>query len=209
MRLAGALLLTLVLAGSASAQDLQRPDGWHVRFDRAGMSEADLEMFVEMPPGWHVTSGPAGIYWTPANSISGNYRAEMEVFLFDPQGMREAFGIFVGGRDLEGAGQKYTYFLLRDGGQFIVTGRDGANAPTLHPWTSHDGIQGWADHGDGASVKNVLAVEARSDEVVFFVNDSEVARVPRGDVSVDGIFGFRVNHRLNLHVARLEATPLG
>lgn len=209
MRLVGALLLTLALAAPAAAQDLQRPDGWHVRFDRQGMSEADLEMFVEMPPGWHVTSGPAGIYWNSANSVSGNYRAEMEVFMFDPAGMREAFGIFVGGSDLEGAGQKYTYFLLRDGGQYIVKGRDGADAPTLHPWANHDAIEGWSDHGDGASVKNVLAVEARSDVVVFFVNDSEVARVPRAEVSVDGIFGFRVNHRLNLHISRLEATPLG
>lgn len=208
MRFVIALVLTLSLAIPAAAQDLQRPADWLVRFDRAGMSEADLEMFVEMPPGWHVTSGPAGIYWTPANAISGNYRAEMEVFLFDPQGMREAFGIFVGGTDLEGAGQKYTYFLVRDGGQYIVKGRDGADAPTLRPWTDHDAIQEWADHGDGASVRNVLAVEARSDDVVFFINGSEMARVDRSEVAVDGIFGFRVNHRLNLHVSRLEATPL-
>ena len=90
-----------------------------------------------------------------------------------------------------------------------MKGRDGADAPTLRPWTTHDAILGWDDHGDGASVKNVLAIEARSDDVVFFVNDAEVARVPRADVTVDGIFGFRVNHRLNLHISRLEATPLG
>lgn len=90
MRFVGAVALILLLSTPSAAQDLQRPADWKIRFDRAGMSEADLEMFVEMPPGWHVTSGPAGIYWSPSNTIAGNYRVEMEVFLFDPEGDRKS-----------------------------------------------------------------------------------------------------------------------
>lgn len=206
--LVSATLVAAVLAPGAAAQDLQRPDGWLTRFDQAGASEADLEMFVEMPPGWHVSTGPAGIFWTPANTISGDFRAEMEVYLFDPQGRREAFGIFLGGRNLEGPDQEYTYFLLRDGGQYIVKRREGDEAPTVRPWTSHSAIRSFADRGDDASVQNVLAVEARGDTVRFFVNGTEVTSVPRAEVGVDGVFGFRVNHALNLHVSRLEARPL-
>lgn len=209
MRNATLLVFAVSLAGPASAQELQRPSGWTVRFDQAGATEAELETFVEMPPGWHVTSGPAGIYWGPETTMSGEFRVEMEVFLFDPQGRREAFGIFLGGRDLELPSQEYTYFLLRDGGQYIIKRRIGDEAPTIEPWTSHDAIKGYRDRGDDASVKNVLAVEAREDTVRFFVNDSEVSSVPRSDLAVDGIFGFRVNHGLNLHISRLEATPLG
>jgi hypothetical protein len=55
----------------------------------------------------------------------------------------------------------------------------------------------------------VLAVEAGAETVRFFVNDEEVAAVPRAELDVDGIFGFRVNHRLNLHISTLAATPLG
>ena len=197
-----------LFAVPATAQDLTRPEGWNIRFDMAGASEADLETFVGMPPGWHITSGPAGIYWGPGMSISGEYRAEMEVFLFDPQGRREAFGIFVGGRDLEGPGQSYTYFLLRDGGQFIIKKRDGADAPTVQGWTSHNAIRSYADRGDEATVKNVLAIEAGAETVRFLVNDTEVMRVPRSELGMDGVFGFRVNHGLNLHVSRIEATPL-
>ncbi len=207
-------LFALALASSfatplPAAQDFERPDGWQIRFDEPGASEDQLEMFVSMPPGWHVTSGPAAIYWAPEMEASGNYRIEMEVFLFEPhQGMREAFGFFAGGRDLDGDDIEYTYFLIRDGGEFIVKRREGADAPTIRPWTGHDAILGWADRGEGATAKNILAVEAAPDEVRFFVNDAQVSALPRAEVAMDGIYGFRVNHMLNLHISRLEAMPL-
>jgi len=166
-------------------------------------------MFVAMPPGWHMTTGPAGIYWKPDNTVSGEFRLEMEVFLIYPQGRREAFGLFFGGSDLEGADQAYTYFLLRDGGEFIVKKRARADAPTLRPWAADDAVLGWADRGEDVSVRNVLAVEADAESVRFFVNHEEVAVVPRAELDVDGIFGFRVNHGLNLHISTLAATPLG
>jgi hypothetical protein len=207
--LAAAAFASAGSASGAAGQDLERPEGWLTRFDQPSASEDDLEMFVEMPPGWHVSTGPAGIFWTPVNTASGDFRAEMEVYLFDPQGRREAFGIFVGGRELTAADQEYTYFLLRDGGQFIVKRREGAEAPTIRPWTSHSAIRSYADRGDDASVQNLLAVEARADVVRFFVNGTEVTSLPRAELGVDGVFGFRVNHALNLHVSRLEARPIG
>ena len=209
MRLLIATLLTSLLAAPAAAQDFHRPDDWRVRFDEEDATEDQLEMFVSMPPGWHVTSGPAAIYWDPDNLVEGRYRVEMEVFLFDPGQRREAFGIFVGGRDLEGADQAYTYFLIRNGGQFIVKERDGTEAPTIAPWTAHRAIRSYADRGEDASVRNVLAVEAGEETLRFFVNDAEVWSGPRGDLPVDGAFGFRVNHGLNVHVSRIEARPLG
>jgi len=207
--LAPLVLLALLCTAPLAAQELQRPEGWKVRFDMAGATEADLETFVAMPPGWHITSGPAGIYWDPAARASGSFRLEMEVFLFDPEGRREAFGLFLGGRDLESDAQRYTYFLIRDGGQFILKRRDGSRSPTLQGWTGHNAIASYAERGDQASVRNVLTVEARSNEVRFFVNGQEVARVPRSELDVDGSYGIRVNHALNLHVSRLELTPLG
>lgn len=196
-------------APGLAAQDFERPEDWQVRFDEPGASEEQLEMFVSMPPGWHVTSGPAAIYWGPEMEASGEYRIEMEVFLFEPQRMmREAFGFFAGGLGLDGDDIEYTYFLIRDGGEFIVKRREGADAPTILPWTGHEAILGWADRGDGATAKNILAAEADANEVRFFVNDAQVAALPRSEVAMDGIYGFRVNHMLNLHISRLEVTPL-
>jgi hypothetical protein len=192
-----------------ASQDLERPEGWKVRFDRAGSTEAELETFVSMPPGWHITTGPAGIFWDPALSAMGEFRAEMEVFLFDPGERREAFGIFFGGKDLEGPGQEYAYFVVREGGEFLVKLRRGADTPTLVAWTAHDAVASFAKRGDDSTAKNVLTVEAGSDTVRFLVNGAEVAKLPRSQLPVEGVVGIRVNHALNLHVSRLEVTPLG
>ncbi|NNM33427.1 MAG: hypothetical protein HKO53_10190 [Gemmatimonadetes bacterium] len=78
----------------------------------------------------------------------------------------------------------------------------------MRPWTAHEAIVGYADRGDAATAKNILAIEADGDTVRFFVNDAEVASLSRSEVPVDGIYGFRVNHALNVHVSRLEVTPL-
>ena len=204
-------VLFLAVSFPVQAQeDLVRPEGWQVRFDNPEASEDQLEMFVSMPPGWHVTSGPAAVYWGPDMEASGEYRIEMEVYLFDPAGRLEAFGIFVGGQDLMGDAIEYTYFLLRDGGEFIVKRREGPEAPTIHAWTGHDAILGWADREEEAStVKNVLAIEAGAETVRFFVNDAEVAALPRANLGMDGVFGMRVNHALNLHISRLETVAMG
>ncbi|MDZ7778879.1 MAG: hypothetical protein U5R14_02940 [Gemmatimonadota bacterium] len=205
-----AVLSASVLPATAlSAQDFERPSDWRVRFDQPGATEEQLEQFVEMPPGWHVTSGPAGIYWHPEAEATGSFRVEMEVYLFDPGERREAFGIFIGGRNLDAQELAYTYFLIRNGGQFIVKHRDGSEAPTIEPWTGHEAILSYSERGDDASVRNVLTVEADDGTLRFLVNGREVWRGPRDDLAVDGAYGFRVNHGLNLHISRLEMTPLG
>ncbi len=209
LTLAAAAALVLPAYAPASAQQFDRPEGWLVRFDDDRAVEEDLESFVSMPPGWHVTSGPAAIYWHPEQVASGRYRVEMEVYLFDPGARREAFGIFVGGRDLEGADQAYAYFLIRNGGEFIVKRRAGADAPTLEPWTAHRAVRSYTDRGDEASVRNVLAVDVDEKRVRFLVNGEEVWNGPRGDLPLDGTYGFRINHGLNLHVARIEASGRG
>lgn len=205
-----ALLFAVPAASSTAAQELERPPDWKVRFDRPDAGEDDLETFVAMPPGWHLTTGPAGIFWDPALTASGPFRLEADIYLFDPAGRKEAFGVFFGGSDLEGPAQSYTYFLIREGGEFILKERDGAEAPTLQGWTADEAIRSFADRDAGdSSVLNRLAVEARTEAVRFFVNGTEVASLPRSELPVEGRVGIRVNHRLDLHVARLEVRPLG
>ena len=52
----------------------------------------------------------------------------------------------------------------------------------------------------------MLAVDVGPSEVVFLVNGQTVATLPRDGLDTDGIAGLRVNHRLNLHVTRLDVT---
>lgn len=202
-------LVLLALPARVSAQDQAPPEGWKIRTDRPDQDASEL-YFVEMPPGFHVTSGPAAIYWHPDQTAAGSYRVEMEVFLFDPEGRREAFGLFMGGSDLEGPGQRYTYFLIRDGGEFLVKTREGEETGTVRNWTAHPAVLGYADREEGdVTTRNVLTADVGDEEVVFSINGDEVARVPREGLALDGVVGIRVNHRLNLHIARLEISRGG
>lgn len=205
MRITSVMAVAAVLAAPLAAQS-ERPEGWKVRLDRPGMTEADLEMFVSMPPGWHITTGhAAGIFYDPAVTASGTYTLTAKIHLFDPgQRHREAYGIFFGGRDLEGEGQRYTYFLLRDTGEFLVKKRSGADTPTLVAWTASDAIKQFGGEG---SVPNVFEVRVGADSVGFYVNGAHAATLPRSLVDTDGVVGLRLNHALNVHVESIEVKP--
>lgn len=200
-----ALLSASALAGQQG--DKPRPEGWVTRYDRADANDADL-LFVDMAPGWHVTTGPAGILYHRDSTASGNFRLESTIHLFPTNGRdREAFGIFFGGRNLDGPDQEYTYFLLRNTGEFLIKHRGGSETQTIHPWTATAAMVRWTpDLEDTAT--NVLKVEAGPEHVDFYVNDETVASLPRSEVSANGIVGFRINHALNLHLRNLLISPM-
>ncbi|MYB05409.1 MAG: hypothetical protein F4Y24_03545 [Gemmatimonadetes bacterium] len=205
---AAALVLTALPAAAQDDEGLPFPEGWQVRFDREGASMDDLYL-VTMTPGYHVTTGPAMIAWHPDSVATGDFRVESETFLFDPQGRREAFGFFIGGSDLMGPDQRYTYFLLREGGQFLVKSRAGTETPVVHDWTAHPAIVSYATRPEGsATAKNVLVLEATGDELRFSVNGESLWTGPRAGLATDGIFGLRVNHGLNLHITSIGHVPV-
>jgi len=195
-------LAVAVLAQPVAAQDeeFKRPDDWVVRFDRADADESAL-YFVSMPPGWHITTGPAAIFYDPTRVVDGQYNITSEVYLF-PGERKEAFGVFLGGQALDGAAQRYTYFLIRKDGQFLIKRRGGSETPTLHPWTEHSAILKH-DGGEGTA-KNVIEIHVRAREVHFLVNGETVASLPKSEVDTEGVVGLRVNHSRNLHVTNLE-----
>lgn len=198
------LLLAILASASLSAQD-KRPDGWKVRLDDPGPDSTKL-VFASMAPGWHVTTGPAVILWNPATTAKGAYRAETNIHLFKPSsGHAEAFGLFVGGANLDAANETYTYFLIRNDGQYLVKQRVGKDTKDVIPWTKSPAIKLF--DGTSESAANVLTVVATPTTVDFLINGTKVASKPRADVAADGIVGLRVNHNLNLHVSKLEVTP--
>lgn len=205
MRLLLLVFATSLLTGPLAAQHEERtpPPTWKVRPDHATASMDDL-YYVDMPPGWHVTTGPAAILYDPARVGEGTFTIDTEIFQFPSARVHEAYGIFFGGRDLEGDAQAYVYFLIRGDGRFLVKQRTGSTAETLVPWTAHEAIV-LRDDGD-ENIKNTLRVVAGAETVTFFVNGTEVASVPRAGLESDGIVGLRVNHSVNLHVTNLDVT---
>ncbi len=199
-----ALLLFAISSASLSAQADKRPDGWRVRLDNPGPDSTKLT-FAAMAPGFHVTTGPAVILWNPANTANGSFKAESNIFLFKPASSHaEAFGVFVGGNNLDAENESYTYFMIRNDGQYLVKQRAGKDTKDVIPWTASPAIKLY--DGKSESVANLLTVVATPASVDFLVNGTKVASRPRTDLMVDGIVGLRVNHNLNLHVSKLEVT---
>jgi hypothetical protein len=194
-------------------ENLKLPADWEVRLDH---SDADVTIgdtdsadvfFVNMTPGWHITTGPAGIFYLPGNTASGTYRASTKIYLFDPKGRNEAFGIFIGGQNLDADGHSYTYFLLRNSGEFLIKKRMGDDTKVVKDWSSAPMMTTYEDTTQ-SSVPNTLAIEVGNEQVDFFVNDEQVHSLPKSDVDTDGIVGLRINHALNVHVEDLKVEEM-
>jgi hypothetical protein len=188
----------------AAQQPSSRPGDWRVRTDRPNQADSAYRI-EQMGPGWHFYTTTNGIAWRPALTARGNFRAEAQTFLFSGgRGHRDGYGLILGGRDLEGPGQDYLYFLIRGDGHFLIKHRGGAETHDVVPWTASASVPQQPDSG---SVRAVLAVDARADSVIFNVNGQRVHALARNAVNVDGIVGLRVNHGLSVHVASLSVTP--
>lgn len=172
------------------------PAGWSVRLD-SGATKAEGVKVMPMGTGIHFTTGPAGVYYRAADTKSGAYEVHASFNQVEPSAHPEAYGIIVGGSDLAGAGQKYTYFLVRQDGQFMISRRDGAKVNAVVPWTTNAAVK-----KTDASTKglNVLAVVVAADKTRFLVNGTEVSSQPTSGVDASGIVGLRINHNLNVHV---------
>jgi hypothetical protein len=177
------------------------PSGWAVRPDGSGKpTEVSL---VTMPPGWHITTATSGIMYRSEDVASGSYEVSAKIHLFPGfGGHQEAFGLFIGGKDLAGAGQRYSYFLIRGDGTFKIKRRSGASATDVtKDWTPSPAIVKQSAEGP---VANVLSVLAGKDKVTFRVNGQEVFSAPAASLDTDGIAGLRVNHNLSVHVETFE-----
>ena len=171
------------------------PTGWKARLD--GSATINGVKVMPMGGGVHFMSGPAGIYYRPADKASGAYEARATFTQLQPAAHPEAYGLIIGGADLDGAGQKYTYFLIRQDGKFMIKRRAGDSTPTISDWTDNAAIRKADSSG---KMSNTLAIDVGKDKVRFLVNGTEVTSVDAAKVDTAGTPGLRVNHNLNLHV---------
>jgi hypothetical protein len=205
-----ALLLALVPAG-ASAQADARAAGWQLRPDQ-GHDDLTGFSFVARAPGWHLATGRfSGIVFHPERTGLGTYEATT-TFVDAPDGTSrlEGYGIFVGGTDLIGATQEYTYFLIRRDGRYLIKVRRGTAVTTVAEWTPNQAIR-VPDAGRearGRGPENTLVVRVAADSVTFVINGTPVHRMASEGIPLTGVAGIRANHGLDLYFSDLTlATP--
>lgn len=192
-------LVGVALPAAAQVPGGDFPEGWSARVDRDQPVEGVA--FATMGDGFHVTTGPAAVLYNPAWAHSGDYTVSARFTQTRAPEHPEAYGIVVGGTALDGEDQTYSYFLVRRTGEYFIATRTGAERTIVVPWTPHDAVVAQDESGRQT---NVLGARVHGDEVVFTVNGTEVARRPRSEIATDGVFGFRVNHRLDVHIDQVE-----
>jgi hypothetical protein len=177
-----------------AAQGNGAPAGYSVVTDDSTAKVTSIR-YVPSSGNLDVTTGPAHIVYAPNDTASGVYTASATINQLEAPRHPEAYGVFVGGRDLDKPSRTYTYFVVRGTGEFLVRTRDGAKTNNVVSWSANSAVPK-ADSVGKATYR--LAVRVAGDSVRFLVNDKQVAAVKAGTVPTDGVAGLRVNH--NLHV---------
>lgn len=172
------------------------PSGWNARLD-SGSTKIDGVNLMAMGAGFHFITGPAGIYYKLTDQAMGAYETHATFTQVEPSAHPEAYGLIIGGSGLDGPNQKYTYFLVRQDGMFLVKRRAGAQTPTVTNWTSHAAVKKPDASG---KMTNTLSIDVGKDTVRFLVNGTEVSSTPRTQVDADGVAGLRINHNLNVRM---------
>lgn len=204
------MIRRLALAAALAAFSLpalaQAPAGWQMRVDRS-TNAADPDdvpdvKFMTMGSGMHVTTGPAAVIWNPANTASGTYTLKGSFTLMKPSSHNNYYGLVFGGGSLDGAQQNYLYFVVGQNGTFTVKHRAGDAVHDVQPRTPHDAI---AKPDSTGKSTNALEVRVGADKIDFVVNGTVVHSTPKTGMAsrTDGIWGARINHQLDVHIAGL------
>jgi hypothetical protein len=173
------------------------PAGWKGRLDNGDATLAGARVMA-MGQGLHFQTGPAGIYYKPGDKpASGAYEVRATFSQLSAPAHPEAYGLIVGGANLDAPGQRYTYFLVRGDGKFLIKRRAGAETPTVVDWSDNAAIKK-PDAAGKAS--NTLAVKVDGGKMHFLINGTEVSSADAAKVDAAGIAGLRINHNLNVMV---------
>jgi hypothetical protein len=174
------------------------PAGWSARPDGDG----DLKnvKFVTMEPGYHLTLGPATILYREQDRVNGPFHTQAKFHQMKKLEHPEGYGLIFGGQALNGNGQKYIYFLVRDDGTYLIKRRDGEKTSEVTKgWVPHPAIKKADAQGKAT---NLLEIDAKQDlsKVGFKVNGQTVHTTDAKSMDAKGIVGLRVNHNLDVHI---------
>ena len=191
-------------------------DGWKGKVDAnaaaRGASIADSR-FAASGSNVEVKTGPAGIFWNPANTASGNYEVK-STFTEHKQNADHphAYGVFIGGSDLDTDSQAYAYCIAYADGTYSVKYFNGNKVTNV------------VDRGQSPALKKADANGAATNEVGWRVKDGSAACVINGTAvqtwpasqltgagklkSLDGTYGVRVSHNIDVTMTPLVVTKL-
>ncbi|MCC6769879.1 MAG: hypothetical protein IT360_01600 [Gemmatimonadaceae bacterium] len=221
MRYSYLALAVLVTATAVQAQDADRSvkggiqvAGWKGRVDRRPMSQGktvDDSKVVADGKGLRLSVGPAGNFWNPANTASGDFTVKA---MFDELKMAashpHSFGIFIGGQDLESENETLMYCIAYGTGKYSIKTFHGEKVTTLVNMEDTPALH--KANADGES-KNEIGWSVKGGKASCVINGTTVKTLDKSEAvaadklkSLDGVYGLRVSHNLELKVSEITLT---
>ena len=170
------------------------PAGWSMRPDRGNAAQTN---FTEAGGTFHFVMGPAGTFYNPGWTKSGDFKFSARVKQVKAPSHPTSYGLMIGGSDLAADNQTYTYFLVRNQGDYFIASREGAQRPVIVNWTRHEAVAAQAP--DGTQV-NTLGIQVQGGDAIFTVNGKEVTRMAKDKIHTNGLFGFRIGHNMDVDI---------
>ena len=171
------------------------PAGWSARPDRGTPDQLN---FTQTGDVFHFVMGSAGTFYNSAWTKTGNYKFAARLTQLKAPTHAISYGLMFGGSNLAGPMQTYSYFLVRNEGDYYIANRDGDARPaTVVNWTAHPSI---VKQGANGRQTNTLGVEVQGNNVIFTVNGTEVTRLQKSQLHTDGMVAFRIGHNLDVDV---------
>ena len=192
----GLTVLGLAAAASMAVAQGNLAAGWALRADSG--AGAENKLMAEGAAIHIVTTGAPNnnaTFFNPAWTATGNHTFSATLTQNAKATHPDAYGLVIGGSNIDKDDQAYTYFEVRQAGEFYIANRKGGSVTAVVPWTKNAAIK--AEGPDGKQV-NTLSVAVNGANVIFSINGTEVSRQPATAVSVNGLYGFRVSHRLDI-----------
>ena len=221
-----ALVALVPLALVAEGQDTARAvadggisvPGWTGKIDpneeKAGQTLNNAKLSGDAK-SLQVTTGPAVVYWNPANKAAGNYTVKATFTESKYMSLNDhphPYGLFIAGNDMGTAEQSYLYCATYGNGNFIVRGF----GPAPFQMNGRRGEANAAVNkaaGPGQPVTQEIAMTVKGDRVECAINGTVVggydkpALVTAGKLkSTDGIYGVRFGHNTEATVTGLAMT---
>ena len=178
------------------------PAGYLGRPDGANTNVVDAK-YTRQGDMWDVTTGLHHIMWAPGDTARGNFTASARLQQVENPEHREAYGIFVGGSNLDQPTQKYSYFVVGGTGEYLINTRDGDKVTKVRDWTKSASVP---KRDAAGKADNNLSIRVAGDSVHFMVNNAQVAVLPKSQFPTDGIAGIRIGHNLHLQVQPISIT---
>ena len=175
----------------------QFPAGWSARPDRGAPTGIKFSQTGDV---YHFQMGTTGTMWRSDWTKSGNYTYSARLTQLKKASHPVSYGLVIGGSNM-GPSPTYTYFLVRQAGEYFISNWEGASPTTVVGWTPNAAI---VKEGADGKQQNTLSVQVQGDNVIFRVNGTEVTRLAKSKVHTDGIQGLRVGHTLDVDVDEVK-----